>query len=901
LSPHRRYVAFVVRCPACSTPCAEAYRFCVDCGADLRRSREDDSADPILGSTLPGGYRVTHLVGIGGMGHVYCAEQVALGRTVAVKVVHPHLAGDELATARFLNEARAASRLSHPNSVAIFDFGRTANGCPYIVMEYLRGRDLAQIALAEGPLPFRRIVHVLQQTLAALDEAHALGILHRDVKPDNIVLEPLRSSGDFVKVVDFGLAKVLADDPGSLSALSQPGLVCGTPEYMSPEQGRGDLLDARSDLYSVGVVLCELLTGQLPFTGVTQSETILLHLNEPPPDPRRISFRPIPAPFAELTLRALAKPREDRPQNAREFAEALEQALVASDDRRSDPSGPVTAIRCGSCGGLSPVGQKFCGDCGASMAVHLTSTAPPARAVKSRASLAATVPRFAAPPLAVVPAAMPLPFVGRDDVVQWLEARRGEGASMPAMAHLVGELGVGRTRLVEEMMSRWKAQGSTVVCAAPDPYWAKIADFSIRQAIRDLTGLTDHAIASRPWDGANHETRHGLQVLFGSTPSAIGPHERRAVLAEALRWSLEYAERRTKAAIVLVIDDLDYVDGTSRNAFADVLVSPPAVPALILATYEDKSRPVPSPEPRESWQLAPLSGEALAFLLPSHTSDGPLVPLHVEQLVAWSHETMHPAPSKLTTLIGRRLDRLPADARQVLQALAVWGNGADIDTLGNLVSRSADIVLGLDALARAGFATITASGVHFRHPLFRRVAFASLPAGRREDLVARCVAIRNEAPLELRARHAMHGASTFEALSLLDALGTQRASHGDLDGAVSALRHALDITRRDLHRDGLEDPLAAMLLFSRKLAEALSACRRWTDADGVLREALGNAPPASEHRAHLLGVLAHVANSRRHPDEARRYLDEALRVARQSDARELLPLLEQLDRTIAVA
>src|SRR5271170_7025182 len=174
-------VGTVVRCPACSTLCAEAYSYCVACGSSLSEAPQRTGADPLIGATLPGGYRVTHLVGVGGMGHVYCADQVALGRTVAVKVVHPHLANDELAAARFLNEARAASRLSHPNSVAIFDFGRTVDGYPYIVMEYLRGRDLARVALAEGPLPLRRIVQILQQTLAALDEAHALGILHRDV------------------------------------------------------------------------------------------------------------------------------------------------------------------------------------------------------------------------------------------------------------------------------------------------------------------------------------------------------------------------------------------------------------------------------------------------------------------------------------------------------------------------------------------------------------------------------------------------------------------------------------------------------------------------------------------------------------------------------------------------
>ena len=310
------------------------------------------------------------MVGVGGMGRVYCAEQVALGRTVAVKVVHPHFADDELAAARFLNEARTASRLSHPNSVAIFDFGRTENGQPYIVMEYLRGRDLGRVADDEGPLPLRRVVDILRQTLAALEEAHALGIVHRDLKPDNVVLEPLRSGLDFVKVVDFGLAKIFEEAPAPPGgALTRPGLVCGTPEYMSPEQGRGDALDGRADLYSVGVVLFELLAGRVPFAGDSATKTLLMHLNEAPPDPRNVApDRAIPAPFAEVALRALAKAREKRFQEAREFSNALEQALGSSEGRASQP-GPTTGVRCRACGAASPVGQKFCGECGSAFSV----------------------------------------------------------------------------------------------------------------------------------------------------------------------------------------------------------------------------------------------------------------------------------------------------------------------------------------------------------------------------------------------------------------------------------------------------------------------------------------------------------------------------------------------------
>jgi hypothetical protein len=247
------------------------------------------------------------------------------------------------------------------------------------------------------------------------------------------------------------------------------------------------------------------------------------------------------------------------------------------------------------------------------------------------------------------------------------------------------------------------------------------------------------------------------------------------------------------------------------------------------------------------------------------------------------------------------MERLVLNARQTLHALAVWGDGATHDLLARMLPTSVDLVSGIEALERMRMVTVDAAGIRISHPLLRRVAFSSIPVGRKRELFARCADIRPEAPLEVRAKQAMHGGSAFEALALLDALADRRAAHGDVLGSVSTLRHALELARRELHRGELDDPATAMLVFSRKLAEALVVSHRWADADGVLREALGSAPPNSGHRAHLLGVMAHVANARRHPGEARRYLDEAIRVARQSDARGLMPLLEQLDKTIAVA
>jgi serine/threonine protein kinase len=283
------------------------------------------SVDPMIGRLVNANFRVLKLIGMGAMGHVYQAEQMSLGKMVAIKILRNELMSDEKLIKRFELEAKNASSLNHPNSIQIIDFGRDRDML-FIAMELLRGVDLGQLIQREGALPYARVARIVDQVLAALDEAHAQGIIHRDLKPGNIMLVSRRGDVDFVKVCDFGIAKCQTSREGI--GLTMKGLVCGTPEYMSPEQARGEEVDGRSDLYALGVILYQLVTGELPFTASSPVGILSKHLAEPPQPPslRRPGLG-LPPAFEGAILRALAKNPADRPQTADEMRRELHLAL----------------------------------------------------------------------------------------------------------------------------------------------------------------------------------------------------------------------------------------------------------------------------------------------------------------------------------------------------------------------------------------------------------------------------------------------------------------------------------------------------------------------------------------------------------------------------------------------
>lgn len=281
-----------------------------------------DAPDPFIGALVAERYRIERRLGEGGIGRVYRATQVALGRAVALKLLHPELCGRKDIVQRFEREAKAASRLSHPGSVMVFDFG-TWSGRLYLAMELVDGASLAEVIKANGLLAPERVIDLGTQLCEALQAAHAQGLLHRDLKPENILITRAVDGREVVKICDYGLAYLLDDEHKSAPRLTREGAVAGTPEFMAPEQVLNRPLDGRTDLYALGCVLYEMLCGAPPFQGASPMEILTRQLYDDPEPLGRRARQPVPRALEQVVSWALQKMPANRPQRASELRAAL--------------------------------------------------------------------------------------------------------------------------------------------------------------------------------------------------------------------------------------------------------------------------------------------------------------------------------------------------------------------------------------------------------------------------------------------------------------------------------------------------------------------------------------------------------------------------------------------------
>ena len=309
-----------VRCNECGKSNPPESKFCGKCGTPL--------ASAVLkpGDIIADRYRVLAPIGRGAMGTVYRAEHVQISKVMAIKLLHRELQQNPENVIRFHREAESASRLNHPNTVHVFDFGRTKSGSLYLVMEYVDGDDLAKVLHKDGPMPFGRVAYLCAQVAGSVEDAHAAGIVHRDLKPENIVVTQGRD-GETAKVLDFGLAKLFE---GTVEAqVTSSGTIVGTPYYMSPEQIQGHELDGRSDVYAIGAIMYECIVGKPPFEAPNPVGVLSKHLSEEPPRPSARSPLSVPVEADEIILRCLEKDPDRRYQTAEEVRQALIEYLTA--------------------------------------------------------------------------------------------------------------------------------------------------------------------------------------------------------------------------------------------------------------------------------------------------------------------------------------------------------------------------------------------------------------------------------------------------------------------------------------------------------------------------------------------------------------------------------------------
>jgi tRNA A-37 threonylcarbamoyl transferase component Bud32 len=334
-----------IACAACGTKNGPDLNFCPTCGHALRAKPmeivepHELTADPLIGRTIASRYRIISLVGRGGMGVVYKVEHVHIGKLMAMKLLHGELARDRDTVKRFRREAEAASRLNHPNTVQIFDFDRH-EGLMYLVMEFVEGRDLGWIIQYDSPLSLVRVAKICAQVCASVGQAHAAGIIHRDIKPENVMVTVGRETTDFVKVLDFGLAKLRQED-ANLS-VTRAGSIIGTPYYMAPEHIRGDVVDPRADIYSLGAVMYKALSGLPPFWATSPMGVLTKHLTDDPiPPSERASRRDLPPEGDAIVLKAMEKDPNARYQSMEELRADLLEFLGSVGESIDDGTGKV--------------------------------------------------------------------------------------------------------------------------------------------------------------------------------------------------------------------------------------------------------------------------------------------------------------------------------------------------------------------------------------------------------------------------------------------------------------------------------------------------------------------------------------------------------------------------------
>ncbi|MBW2733431.1 MAG: protein kinase [Deltaproteobacteria bacterium] len=864
----------MLSCGKCKAPCLDSHRFCPACGSDLEESGTRSDREPLLGTTIAQKFILREVIGSGGMGKVFSAEQKGVGRTVAVKIMHRHLLGDETAAARFTNEARASSSLNHPNSIAVLDFGQTEVGMLYIVMEHLRGRSLDVVVRDEFPLSLSRVADILCQALQAVEAAHQQKIIHRDLKPENIFLLGHSPEKDFVKVLDFGIAKMLDHQDRSVTT---PGLVPGTPEYMSPEQARGEALDARSDVYSMGVILYELLTSSVPFRGSSAVATMMSHVQDPVPSLKgRRPDLEIPTSLESIAMWALAKEPDDRISSAAQFYDVLTAwARVAGAWPEHDPrlSSPDVLV--------DLLGEQGLGELANQLEKSQTPTPTPNQQL-------------------AIQLRPPKELVGRNRELlvlrRFLEQDRG-GA-----LRIEGEVGTGLSRIVDELVTMGRDRGYDVFRAIPGAGWAPELLHTAQQVALHCLG-----VRSEDYDSATllqaarslglvAEDIPGLQQLFGlpnhldEMPADVRRQER----AASFRTLIRRATEGTK--LLLIFDQYERCDTLSRDLCRTLTSLGESNLALVVAHRPDADTDWPAEF--QSLRIRPLPVDQALQIAEQMLGDAADIevverisrlksghPLFIEQWVyGMVHEGLTEPPQNLADLVATRAQHMGQSHRSVLQWMAVYNDDVSADTISKLRGETLQPAQ-LETLTERGM-LVRARGAHsrnqahqrfmFSHRLVGMVVYSSIPAEVRREMHQKVAAFlrKTDAPVMTIAYHAFQADDGPDAVEELQSAGEWAMRCLDTSAAIHHYMQALALVRREWGRGRVSafelDDMAVSLAL--KLADVLRQMGDSLTAEGVLAEVLSVSAGADIDRARLRLELGRLDLERGNLQRAGRHL-----------------------------
>ncbi|HUQ08573.1 MAG TPA: protein kinase [Kofleriaceae bacterium] len=842
-------------------------------------SEELARAQRLVGRILDDKFRLRACIGIGGSGVVYKADQIALGRTVAVKILSEELTSDPRLVKRFHDEALAASRLNHPNTVSIIDYGQTPDGLLYIVMEYLRGPTLTHLLSREHPLPAARVLGIVSQILAGIEEAHLAGVVHADLKCDNIVVETRRTGQDTVKVVDFGIAR-LVNAPRD----GEDRNICGTPEYMAPEIISGAPPSFASDLYAVGIVMYELLAGQTPFVGGSAVDILTRQLKSEPPA-LGLSVRNLPSGLQPLIARALAKKPQERFVDAAEMRDAVDE-LVTHALTTVKIAAVADEVVCPSCGDKSPARFRFCPECGHPRAPRASSELPvvqvPGPLVEAHE----------------ITSPFPLPLVGRDAALDAVCDFLSGKTSAPALL-LVGDSGSGRSSLLREAYVRVAdAAGVTIFQSDADPSGVGATLYPMRALISTILELPpvcaradlDAAAGAR---GISQRDVPGLAELFGH-PSELSeldpPIRRREVIAATSRALAAEAER---GATAVVFEDAERYDQPTLELLRRMVERRIGDARIIVVLDEEHARTWPADCIRV--RLEPLDSDDLAFIIAQMQRAAqaglPTVlqlteitggsPAHVEHLLHYLAEggSVEQAPSSLADLVAARLAFLPRDTLVAVQAVAVFGTEAPPDAVGRISALGDASDKALEVAVRAGLVARTPEVVRFTSALIRDVVYDATPASVRRQLHLGAIdeLVAQGAPAAVLGTHHEAAGNRANAVVHLASAGDLAARQLDEQGAAHLFQRALLAARHALTGGDLQP--AELVTISIKLAETLRITGELALARGVLHEAELWGEQGPRLTALLLRASGQLAAAESEPSAAIPHLQRSVGAA----------------------